>query len=263
MSGICLSGCRTARNTVPATPANITATTAHSFHALHTQSLEYKTLSTRLHIALATGTKKSFSSRASLKILRDHKLQISIQPLAGIEVMRIEFSPDSVKMLDRMNKRYLADTFENLKDDMQFAFNFHNLQALFTNRIFLPGETAWPDNAFERFRYEQTPHGFIFRTQDLHGLNYLFISHDEILSATEIAGATHALHLDYASFGPVGEGQPFPAEINAEWRVGDETKGSLAIRYSHIDLDRPVDISFEVPKNYERVGLSQILKLTE
>jgi hypothetical protein len=241
------------------------STAAHSFHSLRARSLEYRTLSARLHIELAAGAEKSFSSRAGLKILRDRTLQISIQPLAGIEVMRIEFSPDSVKVLDRMNKRYLADSFENLRGDMPPALNFYNLQALFTNRIFLPDETAWTDSAFARFRCEPATHGegYIFRTQDAHGLDYLFTSSGETLSATEIAGASHTLHLDYASFSSVGEsGQPFPTEIRAEWRVGDENGGSLAIRYSHIDIDRPLDIRFDVPKNCERVGLLQILKPT-
>jgi hypothetical protein len=137
------------------------------------------------------------------------------------------------------------------------------LQALFTNRIFLPGETEWPADAFLRFRCEPDTQGYIFRTRDPDGLNYLFTSRNETLYATEIADDTrHVLRLDYGAFSLVGEKQPFPTEINTEWRVNNEVKASLAVRYSHIDLNRPVDIRFDIPKNYEQVGLSQILKLT-
>jgi hypothetical protein len=242
-----------------------TTTAARSFHSLHARLPDYSTLSARLHIELATGTEKSFSSRATLKILRDRALQISIQPLAGIEVMRIEVSPDSVKMLDRMNRRYMADSFANSGSDMPPALNFHNLQALFTNRIFLPDGTASPDSAFARFRTEPAQHGqgFIFHTQDAHGLHYRFTSSGDTLAVTEIADASHTLRLDYAAFSPVGEGlQPFPTEIRAVWRADRKTEVSLAIRYSHIDIDRPVDLRFDVPKNCRRVSLSQILKST-
>jgi hypothetical protein len=259
-SGICLPGCRTRGAALTTSPE--TATTAvHSFHALRTLSLKYQTLSARLHVELATGTEKLFSSQAVLKIRRDRILQLSIQPFAGIEVMRFECSPDSFRILDRINKRYMADAFANLKGDMQPALNFYNLQALFTNRIFLPGETEWPDDAFLRFRCEPDAPGYIFRTQGRDGLDYLFTSRNERLCSTEIAdNARRVLHLDYDAFGLVGE-QSFPTEINAEWRVNGKTKGSMAVRYSNIDLDRPLDFRFDIPKNYEQVDPAQILKL--
>ena len=216
-----------------------------------------------MHVELATDGEKLFSSHAVLKIIRDSKLQISIQPFAGIEVARIEFTPDSVRMLDRMNKRYVADTFAPLGSNVQPALNFYNLQALFTNRIFLPGETGWPGDAFRRFRCEPDAQGYVFSTQDADGLNFLFTTCGERLCATEIADRTRlVLHLDYGAFTSAGEEQrPFPTEISAEWRVDNEVKASLALRYSNIELDRPVELRFDIPKNCERLELSQILKL--
>ncbi|MDR1407336.1 MAG: DUF4292 domain-containing protein [Tannerella sp.] len=256
-----LSGCRT-HDVATVAPANNPATAENVFHALQTPPADYQTLSARLHIELTVGKEKTFSSRASLKILHDRKLQLSVQPLAGIEVMRIELSPDSIRILDRMNKRYLSATFEHVTESMHLPLNFHNMQALFTNRIFLPGETSLPDNAFRHFRHEQATQGFIFRTQDdTTGLNCRFTSRGDHLHATDITDNRHVLHLDYASFTPV-EKWLFPMQVNAEWYDGDASKGSLSIRYANIDLDLPLDLRFDIPKNYEQVALSQILKLT-
>jgi hypothetical protein len=264
MVGLGLTGCRTPRDAAPVTPATKIATAEASFRALHAPLSGYETLSARLHIEVMSGTKKSFSSRVNLKILRDRKLQLSVQPFAGIEVMRVEISPDSIRMIDRINKRYLADSFDNVGDDMLLVLNFYSLQALFTNRIFLPQEADGDaDHAFRRFRYEQTAQGYVFRTQDENGLSYLFTGSDEKLTATAIVDARrNALQLEYAAFGLVGE-HPFPMEIKAGWSAGDATKGSVSIRYLQIDMDQSADFQFAIPKNYERVDLSQILKLTE
>jgi hypothetical protein len=263
MAGLGLTGCRTPRDAVPSVAATFTTAEA-SFHALRTPLSGYETLSARLQVEISSGTEKSFSSRVNLKILRDRKLQLSVQPFAGIEVMRVEISPDSIRMVDRINKRYLSDTFDNAKGDMLRVVNFHSLQALFTNRIFLPQETGddAENNAFRRFRYEQTAQGYVFRTQDENGTNYRFTGSDDKLVATAISDALNALHLDYANFGLVGE-RPFPMEIKAGWSAGDAAKGSVSIRYLHVDTDQPVDFQFAIPKNYERVDLSQILKLME
>ncbi|MDR1332060.1 MAG: DUF4292 domain-containing protein [Tannerella sp.] len=253
-----LSGCRTRDAAAVDATAGSPAAAEEVFHALQTRPPEYGTFSARLHVEFTSGTETSFSSRASLTVLRDRRLQLSIQPFAGIEAMRIELSPDSIRALDRMNRRYLAEALENVRGNMH-ALSFHNLQALLTNRIFVPGETSLPERAFGRFRYEPATQGYVFRTQDADGLSYRFTSRGENLSAVEIADSRYVLHLDYASFSPVA-GQPFPMEIRAEWRDGDGTKASLAVRYSRIDLDLPVDMRFDVPKSYEPVDVSQILK---
>jgi len=254
-----LSGCRT-REAISVAPAKTFDTAERFFAELLTQAPEYQTLTARLRFELtSTDDGKSLGSRADMKILHDKKIHISILPFAGIEAARIEISPDSVKLIDRLNKRYVSDSFANLKGDMNPALNFYNLQSILTNRIFLSGETMLPDNAFGRFSCEPTPQGYIFLTQDDDGLSYRFTGYDAKLQSTEIGASGNKLNLDYMNFGLVG-GQVFPMKLMAEWSEADKVKGRLAVQYSQIDFDEPVNITFTVPKNYERVDLVQFLK---
>ena len=262
ISAICcgLAGCRT-REIVPVMPVGAGLSAAEDvFYALETRSFPFRTLSARMQVELAADTKKSLRSRANLKIVHDRELQLSIQPIAGIELIRIALSTDSIHILDRMNKRYLSESLVQTGDHLNVALNFHNVQALFVNRIFQVGETALEENAFRRFRSEQTAQGYIFYTQNRNGLNYRFTTEGPLLSTAEITNKDQTIRLDYSSFASVNS-QPFPMDIRAEWRTDDALQGALSVHYLNVDMDKPVDMQFTIPKDYERIGLSQILKL--
>jgi hypothetical protein len=256
------TGCRT--HNVVAEPSGLTMSTAEAaFTAIRKQAINYQTFSARLQIELIQSGNSSLRSRADLKIIRNQKIQISIQPLAGIEIARIEISRDSIKMLDRMNKQYLMDTLANIEANMHLPVNFYNLQALLTNQLFLPNEDPdnWPGYASERFVSEQTVQGFTLLTQQ-DGIRYQFAISDR-LDATEITDRhQNGLLMNYMHFGTVGT-TIFPMEINTEWRENSIPKGKATILYSNINIDKPVEITFSVPQSYKRVGLSQIMKTTE
>lgn len=79
------------------------------------------------------------SSRVDMKMVKDSAFQLSVQPFLGIEIFRIELSRDTIKVVDRMNKRYMIENYSNLQGQTPIEFNFYNLQALFTNHLFIPG----------------------------------------------------------------------------------------------------------------------------
>ncbi|MDR3269504.1 MAG: DUF4292 domain-containing protein [Tannerella sp.] len=259
---ILLAGCRTSH--APATAeANLLEAEEAFFNTLRKQSFQYRTLTARIQFELSMASEKSFSSRANLKIRRNSRIQLSIQPLLGIEAFRVELSPDSILVIDRLNKRYLSEAFGQIKGDAKIDFNFYNLQALFTNQLFLPGEAELPENAFHRFRWKQTETGYALQTEDQTKLQYIFMAdRQEKLYASRItdAAAHYALHWEYTDFRPAGE-QLFPMKIHAGWFVDDASKGALALNYSRIEIDAPVEINSVIPPGYEPVNFSQILKM--
>ncbi|MDR2139104.1 MAG: DUF4292 domain-containing protein [Tannerella sp.] len=273
LSALCLScfflttGCRTSK-LLPAADAETARrleTEETFFLSVRKQSFRYETLSARMQVELTMPGGKTFTSRAGLKIRKNDRIQLSLQPLLGIEAFRMDLSPDSIWIVDRLNKRFLAENFSSLRDSSRIEFNFYNLQALFTNQLFLPGETELPENAFTRFRHHPAAHGYTLHTQGAYRWQYTFITGDDRkLYATRISdtASEHALQWDYTDFRSVGA-QLFPMKIQAGWTDGEESKVALSMNYSHIETDVPVEIRFALPSDYERVNLSQIRKMFE
>lgn len=77
--------------------------------------------------------------KGRLRMRRDEVIQMSITALGLMEVACIEFTPKGAYLIDRVNKRYaLLDYSSGV---INYAgINFSAVQALFWNRIFIPGE---------------------------------------------------------------------------------------------------------------------------
>ena len=174
------------------------------FQAMEEQALHYQTLTARLGVEINLPNFQVNSTRVDLKMIKDSAFQLSVQPLLGIEVFRLELSRDSIKVLDRMNKRYLAENYESLRAQTPIAFNFYNLQALFTNHLFLPGEQMVNESLYSRFRLDQTGSTALIQVKDPIGLRYTFEADgEEKLLATEITDPKrqYRLRWGYADFG--------------------------------------------------------------
>ena len=256
-----LSGCRSSRE-ITASGETLTLKTEKDFYAaFQEQSFRYQTFSARVQIEITLPSGRKTGSRAQLKILRNDRLQISVQPLLGIEAFRAELTPDSMKVVNRLNGQFLAESFNEIKGSMEIDFNFYNLQALFTNQLFLPGEASLSENQFNRFRWEQTRTGYLLRTEDRAGLQYAFSAdRNEKLSATEIRDtfSNFTLHCNYDNFRSVDR-QLFPMNINFRLLTENNAQSALSLGFSRVEVDAPFEMNFPIPPNYRRVTLQEVL----
>lgn len=255
-----LAGCKSSRQlkTVDATGVK-----AHNefFRAMEESSLHFLTMTARLNVDLeASG--ETLSSRVDLKMVKDSAFQLSVQPLLGIEIFRIELTRDTIKVLDRMNKRYMVENYEKLRGQTPIEFNFYNLQALFTNHLFIPGEREVDRKHYSRFKLRQEGPRAEIRATDAMGLIYTFLADgEEKLLSTHVVDESdrYALNWDYADFRLV-EGQPFPMAMDARVMRDGRSVGGLRLYYSRVQLDQPVAMEFSIPAKYERVTFERVVR---
>jgi len=260
-----LNGCRSTREISTTGGALTLKTEAGFYNALKEQTFQYNTLTARIQFEVALSNGNSASSRAQLKIRKDDKLQISVQPLLGIEALRAELTPDSIKIVNRLNRWFMVDAFDNIKGGTEIDFNFYNLQDIFTNRLFLPGETSLPDNLRNLFRWEQTKTGYVVRTTDRNGQHYAFTADANVrLCETEIKGSSspYVLNCNYSNFRPTNQ-QFFPVNIKISLQTEDQAQYALSLQFSNVEVDAPLEMNFVIPANYQRVSLQQILQSIE
>ena len=223
------------------------------FTLMQEQAFRYETLTARLNVDLNLPG-NNMSSRVDLKMVKDSAFQLSVQPFLGIEVFRAEISVDSVKVIDRMNKRYVADNYANLKGQTPIEFNFYNLQALFTNQLFLPGQQGISPKQYNRFKLKQDGPAAEIRVKDVMGLLYTFMADGEekILSTciTEPSDR-YALQWDYADF---------RLKMDVQVMKEGASQGGITLHFSRMQTDVPVKMDFSIPAKYKRITLAQIIK---
>ena len=110
--------------------------------SMQSQEVKFNTLSAKLNVNLQLPDKE-MSSRVEMKLVKDSALQLSIQPILGIEVFRIELNKDSVKEMDSyLYKHFKLErngliTWLNTKDktDLQYLFKADNEEKLLSTQI--------------------------------------------------------------------------------------------------------------------------------
>lgn len=255
-----LSGCKSSKK-VGTVEADGAKSQREVLEAVEEQAFRFRTLSARLNAELDLPGKQ-LSSRVDLKMVKDSAFQLSVQPFLGIEVFRLELTTDSIKILDRLNKRYVAENYENLRGQTPIEFNYYNLQALFVNHLFLPGHQAVTPKLYNRFKVEQEGTSASIKAKDAMGLLYTFRSDGEgkLLSAfASDASEQYALRWNYADF-RLTEGQAFPNQMDVEVFAKGASAGSIQLHYARIQTNAALNMDFSIPAKYKRITFAQIIK---
>lgn len=230
--------------------------------AVQEQAADFRTMSARLRADVIMPDKE-VGSRVDLKMIKDSLIQLSVQPFLGIEVFRLELTTDSVRLIDRMGKRYLAENYSAMKKQWTVDFDFYNLQALFMNSIFVPGEKTFGPKQYNRFLMKKNAQTVEFVAEDRAGIRYSFnVDKENKLLSSRIADADEKFILawDYSDFQIQG-GKLFPMNGSVGVFVDGRDVGGLSISYSRIQLDKDLKINTSIPSKYERVTAGQLLKM--
>jgi hypothetical protein len=66
----------------------------------------------KMSINIAYDTRKMNNISASCRMIRDSAIFVSLQPVFGIELFSVEITPDSITVIDKMNRKYYALTYQ-------------------------------------------------------------------------------------------------------------------------------------------------------
>lgn len=77
---------------------------------------------------------------ATCKMVSDSAIHISIQPFMGIELFKVEMTPEKVVVIDKTNRAYYESNYAILNQNHGLVVDFYGIQALLTNRMFIPGK---------------------------------------------------------------------------------------------------------------------------
>ena len=138
---VALTGCRTNRS---AEKQELRLKKQYSEQVLQLArpQAELTNLTARTAITLDYGM-GSVNVKGRLKMRRDEAIQMTITALGLMEIACVEFTPQHIYIIDRINKRYTkVDYASGMLSNI--GVNFETIQSLFWNRIFIPGKAeAW------------------------------------------------------------------------------------------------------------------------
>ena len=134
---VALTGCRTNRS-AEKQELRLKKQYSEQVLLLAKPQAELTNLTARTAITLDYGM-GSVNVKGRLKMRRDEAIQMTITALGLMEVACVEFTPQHIYIIDRINKRYTkVDYASGMLSNI--GVNFETIQSLFWNRIFIPGK---------------------------------------------------------------------------------------------------------------------------
>ena len=192
----------------------------------------------RMDINIQFG-QQSFSTRGSLKMIRDSVIILSVQPLAGIEMGRARITKDSVIVIDRFNSRYFAENIESVAQVFDFVF----LQSLFANQIFQGTDNK--EFSKKNFTFYPYPDGCELRTSNTaYDFNFFVNKNLEKTIITD-KNEPYSLTVEYSDFAKNGDFE-FPNNLRFIFFDGQRPH-KMEFSIQKVDFNKSVNAAFSIP----------------
>lgn len=266
---VTVSSCKASRNAVEATSSSSAATKtpevskADKYVAQVKQAQPTAThLTAKAKIQMKSGN-KDFSVNGNLRMKRDEVIQLSVRVM-GIEVGRMEFTPQGVLVLDRVNSQYVRAAYNDVSYLQTAGLDFYALQSLFWNELFAP-KVKSNANISKRFQAKEQSGKICLTLNDESQLTYDFTvdasnSRIQTVKVTPKGNASaDSFCWTYSKFEPFAQ-STFPSQMKCQAQKG-KIKGDLTLTLSSINDDTDWKAQSEIPSKYKQKDLQSILRL--
>ena len=189
---------------------------------------------------------KDYSLTFNIRMQKDKRIWISVNAIGSIEVARILITPDSVRIIDRINNQYLVKDFEFLSGMLNTNVDYAMIQNLMLGNapLFNSAETLV-------LKQDELSYQLSAKQADII-TNYTFRKEDTKLNEFSLEENTELkrnIRVNYSDYKLV-ENTNFPFLINS---IASSQKESLKlnVQYTKVEKLNSLEFPFNVPKRFE------------
>lgn len=231
---------------VPVEVAVVVDNKLENINALVAKDLSFNSLALRGKADLNINGDEN-SATINLRIKKDEKIWFSVTALGGaFEVARGIITPDSLLLMNRMQKQVIRKPFSYIHQFTNNQINFGWLQSILT------GNTVKEFMAEKSGLKQENGVWVLNGTNESLAYRTLF---NTLLKVQEItlndAAAAQGLKVNYDKYTPV-DASLFPSVLKMASAVGNK-KISVDIEFVKIDHNVPVEFPFTVPKSFQLI----------
>lgn len=258
---VLLASCRSSKSLTDTTAPNVNKGVEVYKNKVIANEQKAKCVTGKLHMQLKA-LDKDLSVSGSLRMKRDVVVQLSLS-LLGFEIGRMEFTPQHVLIVDRVNKNFIRAPYTEVSFLQKAQLDFYSLQSLFWNELFVPGERE-AEAHLDRFKVSETGAHTILTIDDAPKLNYTFLTQTEqaLLSSVSVEGkngeADAKLTWTYDHFEKL-DGRIFPSNMSCKVE-GLGKSAEMSFSLSRLNNDDSWQAETKVSSRYKELKADALLK---
>jgi Domain of unknown function (DUF4292) len=208
--------------------------------------INFNTFSAKVKVDYRGGDGKNYDFNAFLRMRKDSVIWVSINAALGIEAFRILITPDSVKVLNKLDKVAQLRTMSYLKEITQLPFDFYSLQDL------IIGNPVYLDSNIVSFRQEESSislmsMGALFKHYITVGGNDYLISSSKLDDAEVGRSRTAVL-----SYGDYESKDNLRFATKRRISVAERQRLEVVLEFKQFNFNENLNYPFSIPKNYRR-----------
>ena len=243
---------------IPTTPT--TNVTGNPLEAIIPTLGDWQTMQTGGNIKLEAGS--SFSSSVQVRMVRDQDIFISLRPALGIEVGKLLITADSVYVIDKVHKRYIAEKVSLLTAGVPVTVK--DVQDIFLGRAFIIGKGTLNDALKDQVTVGKAGTSTtVTPNEHYKGHSYTFTydksTHIVSLNIMPEGGTTSTYQVNYSDVKATDAGN-----ISHDIKVTgafEKKKLNLSIGYKNIEWNGKVKIDHSIPSGYKRMNARDLLSM--
>jgi hypothetical protein len=236
------------KQTLSVTPMQINSSDANIQSVLEVQPHFITANASKLHMDISLKNKE-LSSGGACRIYRDSVIQLSIQPFMGIEMVKIELTPEAMYVFDKTGSNiYYHLVYEQFAELTGVPLSFYDLQALVSNQLFTLGSEK--DENFDRITTEKSDKSLIFKYKTNDILQSTTFSDNQI-RRVEITDANQTFRFltNYSDFAK-NDDVVAPKIIDIQF-INSKNTIKLKFKIEKIEFNRQMRIILTNPLRYK------------
>ncbi len=227
---------------VTAPPVVVDNSTANTIAAIKSRQLTFNTFSGKASADLNIDNDNRGVSM-NIRIDRGKRIWVSITALLSIEVARALITPDSIKIINKIQGVYIKKPFSYVHTYAGKQVNYTTLESLLTGNavpelLSTDADLQKGDNTITLSgKLQQLLYKTIFNP-DMK-VSQLNLSNNEQQQSLQVNNSNFVLV----------DGRTLPSQINISSSL-KEKKIAVKLEYSKVELDRVLEYPFNIPETY-------------
>lgn len=206
---------------------------------------DFETFSAKVKVDFQGADDKRNDFNAFIRLKKDSVIWVSVNALLGIEAFRVLITPDSVKVLNKLNKVVQLRSVEYLQEITKLPFTFKDIQDLI-----LGNPVYFSDNILSYKKEGEsitilTRHDLFRHLLTVHASNYV-LSHSKLDDVNGVRSRTGDItYGDYTT----ENGRTFSTFRKITF--SEKAKLDIEMKYKQFEFNIPLNFPFSIPKNFK------------
>ena len=214
--------------------------------SMKAQLIQYQSFSSKLNIDYIDSDEKKYNVNGTLRMVKDSAIWISVNAILGAEAMRLLITKDSVKLIYRLDNKYILRSISYLQELTQLPLDLHTLQeVLIGNPIFFDENNV--------VSYSKAGDDIIILCVDNFFKNLLVLNKGYRLDNSKLddvsPGHSRTCNLTYSDY---EDKKGFLFSTRRVITVAEKSTLNLKLVFKNYELNNTLNFPFNIPKNYKR-----------